>query len=215
MDFESNNNIVKIAQVNGKSKKVGCGCPGPNEIKISKIAEYFGKIMDTLGLDLDDPSLRDTPERIAKMYVNEVFRGLDKSQFPEVSFFNNNYNFDEMVIVNDITLYSYCEHHFVPFFGKVNVAYYPNKKVIGLSKINRIVDFIAKKPQVQERLTVEIAQTLSSLLDTEHVAVYIQADHLCVASRGIRDHGSSTRTGSFLGKFKNENNKKEFMTSFQ
>ena len=91
------------------------------------------------------------------MYVNEVFRGLDKSQFPEVSFFNNNYNFDEMVIVNDITLYSYCEHHFVPFFGKVNVAYYPNKKVIGLSKINRIVDFIAKKPQVQERLTVEIA----------------------------------------------------------
>lgn len=202
-------------EINGKSEMEESARPGDKEDKISRIAEYFGKIMDTLGLDLEDPGLRDTPMRVAKMYVNEVFKGLDKTQFPEISFFDNKYSFDEMVIVNNISLYSYCEHHFVPFVGKVNVGYFPNKKVIGLSKINRIVDFIAKKPQLQERLTVEIAQTLSRLLGTEHVAVYIQADHLCVASRGIKDQGSSTRTGTFLGKFKNESNKSEFMASFR
>jgi GTP cyclohydrolase I len=119
-----------------------------------------------------------------------------------------------MIIVNDITLFSYCEHHFVPFIGKVHVAYYPNKKVIGLSKINRLIEFISKKPQVQERLTVEIACTLSELLETKHVAVYIEANHLCVASRGVKDTNSLTKTGYYLGKFKDENVKREFIESF-
>lgn len=186
-----------------------------NNEKMIEIAHHFGRIMEALGLDLDDPSLKDTPKRVAKMFVNEAFVGLDETQFPEVSFFDNSYNFDEMVVVNDISLYSYCEHHFVPFFGRVNVAYFPKKKVLGLSKINRIVDFIGRKPQVQEKLTREIAETLSALLDTEHVAVFVEANHLCVASRGIKDHNSHTKTGSYLGKFKNEWTKKEFISTFQ
>lgn len=186
-----------------------------NKDRMTKIAHHFGSIMEVLGLDLDDPSLKDTPARVAKMFVNEAFVGLDETQFPEVSFFDNTYNFDEMVVVNDISFYSYCEHHFVPFFGKVNVAYFPNKRVIGLSKINRIVDFIGRKPQVQEKLTREITETLSALLGTEHVAVFVEANHLCVASRGIKDHNSHTKTGSYLGKFKNESTKKEFISTFQ
>lgn len=207
--------VGTMAGVNGAScNGETCQHQG-NKDRMTEIAHHFGRIMEVLGLDLDDPSLKDTPARVAKMFLNEAFIGLDEAQFPEVSFFDNTYNFDEMVVVNDISLYSYCEHHFVPFFGKVNVAYFPNKKVIGLSKINRIVDFIGRKPQVQEKLTREIAETLSALLDTEHVAVYVEANHLCVASRGIKDHNSHTKTGSYLGKFKNEWTKKEFMSTFQ
>ncbi|WP_255307396.1 GTP cyclohydrolase I FolE [Allomuricauda sp. CP2A] len=204
-----------VTQVNGTLCNGENGQRLKKNDKIAEIAHHFGRIMEVLGLDLNDPSLRDTPTRVAKMYINEVFAGLDGTQFPEVSFFDNDYKFDEMVVVNDISLYSYCEHHFVPFFGKVNVGYFPNKKVIGLSKINRIVDFISRKPQVQEKLTREIAETLSAMLGTDHVAVYVEANHLCVASRGIKDHNSHTKTGSFLGKFKNEFIKKEFMTTFQ
>lgn len=184
------------------------------EDRIEQIAFHFKKIMQTLKLDLDDPSLRDTPKRVAKMYIDEAFKGLDNDKFPKVSFFDKDYGYDEMIIVNNITLFSYCEHHFVPFMGRVHVAYYPNNKVIGLSKLNRIVEFISKKPQVQERLTVEIAHTLSELLETEHVAVNIEANHLCVASRGIKDTNSLTKTGCYLGKFKNNGIKKEFTESF-
>lgn len=184
------------------------------EDKIEQISFHFKKIMQVLNLDLNDPSLKDTPNRVAKMYVDEVFKGLNKDNFPKISLFNNDYSYDEMIIVNDITLFSYCEHHFVPFIGKVHVAYYPNKKVIGLSKINRVIDFISKKPQVQERLTVEIAYTLSELLETEHVAVYIEAKHLCVASRGVKDTNSLTKTGYYLGKFKSKEVKREFFESF-
>lgn len=184
------------------------------EEKIEQITFHFGKIMEALNLNLEDPSLKDTPKRVAKMYVNEAFKGLEQEGFPKISLFENDYRYDEMIIINNITLFSYCEHHFVPFMGKVHVAYYPNKKVIGLSKINRLIDFISKKPQVQERLTVEIARTLSKLLETEDVAVYIEANHLCVASRGIKDTNSCTKTGFYLGKFKNEAVRKEFTDSF-
>lgn len=203
----------KVKADQGECNEVDCRQCGISG-KSLKIAHHFGKIMEVLGLDLNDPSLKETPKRVAKMYLEELFVGLDASQFPDVSFFDNNYGFDEMVIVNDITLYSYCEHHFVPFIGKVNVAYFPNKKVIGLSKINRVVEFISKKPQVQEKLTVEIAQTLSELLETRDVAVYVQADHLCVASRGVKDYNSYTKTGTYLGKFKSKKVRNEFMSSF-
>ncbi|MCK0159100.1 GTP cyclohydrolase I FolE [Allomuricauda sp. F6463D] len=204
---------VKVKADQGDCNEFDCQQCRISE-KSLKIAHHFGKIMEVLGLDLNDPSLKGTPKRVAKMYLEELFVGLDASQFPDVSFFDNNYGFDEMVIVNDITLYSYCEHHFVPFIGKVNVAYFPNKKVIGLSKINRVVEFISKKPQVQEKLTVEIAQTLAELLETKDVAVYVQADHLCVASRGIKDYNSYTKTGTYLGKFKSKKVRNEFMCSF-
>ncbi len=184
------------------------------EEKVNEITFHFKKIMQALDLDLDDPSLKDTPKRVAKMYVDEAFKGLNKENFPKISFFDNDYNYDEMIIINNITLFSYCEHHFVPFIGKVHVAYYPNKKVIGLSKINRIIEFLSKKPQVQERLTVEIARTLSELLATEHVAVYVEANHLCVASRGVKDTNSITKTGTYLGKFKSELVRREFTQSF-
>lgn len=184
------------------------------EDKIEQITFHFKKIMQVLKLDLTDPSLKDTPERVAKMYIDEVFKGLNKDNFPKISLFENDYTYDEMIIVNDITLFSYCEHHFVPFMGKVHIGYYPSKKVIGLSKINRVIEFLSKKPQVQERLTVEIASTLSDLLKTEHIAVYIEANHLCVASRGVKDTNSLTKTGCYLGKFKDQNIKREFFKSF-
>ncbi len=186
-----------------------------NQDKITAITFHFQKIMEALELDLNDPSLKDTPKRVAKMYVNEAFKGLDNANFPAISLFDNEYLYDEMISVNDITLYSYCEHHFVPFMGKVHVAYFPNKKVIGLSKINRLVEFISKKPQVQEKLTVEIANTLSAVLDTQDVAVYVEANHLCVASRGIKDTKSITKTGIYLGKFEKQKVRKEFFNSFK
>lgn len=179
--------------------------------KIESIQYHFTKIMEALGLDLDDPSLKKTPERVAKMYVHEVFRGLDRKNFPKTSFFDNTSNYNDMMMVDNISMYSYCEHHFVPFFGKVAVAYIPKDRVIGLSKINRIVQFIASKPQIQEKLTVEIGQKLSELLKTEDIAVFIEATHLCVASRGVRDEKSVTKTNFFGGKFLKEKMKNRFL----
>lgn len=179
--------------------------------KIDRIAYHFGQIMDILGLDLDDDSLKDTPNRVAKMYVKEIFSGLDPKNKPKISLFENRYVYKGMLVEKDITLYSNCEHHFVPIIGKVHVAYYPNKKVIGLSKINRLVNYYARRPQVQERLTVEIAEGLMEILGHEDVAVVIEADHLCVASRGIQDTNSKTVTAQYFGKFEDQKVQEEFL----
>ena len=149
--------------------------------KIEKIQYHFSRIMHTLGLDLSDESLSGTPMRVAKMYVEEMFSGLKPGNMPETSLFENNYGYKNMLIEKDITLYSSCEHHFVPIIGKVHVAYIPDKEVIGLSKINRLVQYFAKRPQVQERLTIQISAALKDILQHDNVAVIIEADHLCVA----------------------------------
>ncbi len=172
--------------------------------KINNIAYHFKEIMHTLGLDLSDDSLKGTPHRVAKMYVKEIFSGLNPENKPEVKLFENKYQYNEMLIEKNITLYSYCEHHFVPIIGKVHVAYISNGQVIGLSKINRLVQYYAKRPQVQERLTNQIADGLKDAIQTDDVAVIIDAVHLCVASRGIKDTNSSTITTNFSGKFSAE-----------
>ena len=179
--------------------------------KIKVIANHFEGIMEALGLDLNDDSLKETPQRVAKMYVKEFFSGLNPVNEPKITLFENKYQYNKMVVEKDITLYSYCEHHFVPIIGKVHVAYISKGKVIGLSKINRLVQYYAKRPQVQERLTNQIAKALRKALGTEDVAVVIDAVHLCVASRGIKDTGSSTITVQYSGKFINEETKHEFL----
>ncbi|MEO9022467.1 MAG: GTP cyclohydrolase I FolE [Ginsengibacter sp.] len=179
--------------------------------KIKIIAHHFKAIMETLGLDLNDDSLKNTPQRVAKMYVKEVFGGLNPANEPKVTLFENKYQYNKMLVEKDITLFSYCEHHFVPIIGKVHVAYVSKGKVIGLSKINRIVQYYAKRPQVQERLTNQIAEALKKAIGTEDVAVVIDAVHLCVASRGIKDTNSSTITAHYSGKFINEGTKNEFL----
>lgn len=173
-----------------------------NEEKIEKITEKFTDIMETLGLDLDDDSLRETPRRVAKMYVNEVFGGLDPKKFPKMTVIENKMNYDQMIVVQSIGCLSFCEHHFLPIDGFATVAYIPNKKVIGLSKINRIVQYFSRRPQVQERLTKQIADCLQYILDTEHVAVHINAKHYCVMMRGIEDTSSTTSTSDLRGHFK-------------
>lgn len=183
-----------------------------DEEKIKDIALYFEKIMQTLGLDLTDDSLKDTPRRVAKMYVQETFSGLNEENKPAISLFENKYAYNKMLIEKNITLYSNCEHHFVPIIGKVHIAYIPNKQVIGLSKLNRIVQFYAKRPQVQERLTNQIAEALIDIFKHNDVAVVVEADHLCVASRGIKDTNSLTITSYFSGQFENEGIKQEFLT---
>jgi GTP cyclohydrolase IA len=180
--------------------------------KIEKIEVHFKEIMNILGLDLTDDSLRGTPRRVAKMYVNEIFSGLNKENMPAASLFENKFGYDEMLVEKNITFYSNCEHHFVPFFGKAHVAYYNNKKVIGLSKLNRIVQYFAKRPQVQERLTMQIGLEFQKIMNTQDVAVYIEANHLCVASRGIKDTSSSTVTTFYGGKFNNDITREEFLT---
>jgi len=175
-----------------------------DELKIELIEKNFREIMHVLGLDLNDESLKDTPRRVAKMYVKEVFSGLNPDNKPKATAFTNNFKFKEMLVEKDITLYSYCEHHFVPIFGKAHIAYFPNGHVIGLSKLNRIAQYYAKRPQVQERLTIQIANELKEALGTEDVAVVIDANHMCVASRGVNDVNSSTITSSFNGRFLNE-----------
>ncbi len=175
-----------------------------DELKIELIEKNFKEIMHILGLDLNDESLKDTPKRVAKMYVKEVFSGLNPDNKPSVTAFTNNFKFKEMLVEKDITLYSYCEHHFVPIYGKAHIAYFPNGHVIGLSKLNRIAQYYAKRPQVQERLTIQIANELKETLGTEDVAVIIDANHMCVASRGVNDVNSSTITSSYNGKFLNE-----------
>ena len=168
------------------------------------IREAFGDIMNALGLDLRDDSLEETPHRIAKMYVDEVFSGLDYSQFPKITVIENKMNVEEMICVEDIDLTSTCEHHFVTIDGSAKVAYIPNEKVIGLSKINRLVRFFAQRPQVQERLTQQILVAMQTLLGTENVAVTISAVHYCVKARGVKDGNSSTRTTSLGGVFKTD-----------
>lgn len=182
-----------------------------DNLKIELIQKHFKEIMYILGLDLNDDSLSGTPHRVAKMYVKEIFRGLNPANKPAVKLFENKYQYNEMLIEKNITLYSYCEHHFVPIIGKVHVAYISNGQVIGLSKINRLVQYYAKRPQVQERLTNQIAEALKEALQSDDVAVIIDSVHLCVASRGIKDTSSSTVTASYSGRFRGEKLKAEFL----
>lgn len=165
------------------------------------IAFHFTEIMKALDLDLTDDSLKGTPERVAKMYIEEIFSGLNPKNKPKMALFENKYQYNQMLVEKNITFYSNCEHHFVPIYGKAHVAYISSGKVIGLSKLNRIVQYYAKRPQVQERLTMQIAEDLKKALDTEDVAVIIDAKHLCVSSRGVQDESSATVTTSFNGAF--------------
>ena len=172
--------------------------------KKEKIATLFAEIMDVMGLDLTDDSLKGTPKRVAKMYIDEIFSGLNPANKPKVALFDNKYQYNQMLVEKNITFYSNCEHHFVPIIGKAHIAYISSGKVIGLSKINRIVQYYAKRPQVQERLTNQIAEELKAILETEDVAVIIDAKHLCVSSRGIKDDTSATVTSYFGGKFNSQ-----------
>ncbi len=169
--------------------------------KKERIAFHFTEIMDTLGLDLNDDSLKGTPERVAKMYIEEIFSGLDPKNKPKIALFENKYQYEQMLVEKNITFYSNCEHHFVPIIGKAHIAYVSSGKVIGLSKLNRVVQYFAKRPQVQERLTNQIARELQKVLKTEDVAVIIDAKHLCVSSRGIKDDTSATVTAFYGGVF--------------
>ena len=179
--------------------------------KIEEIASHFAQIMDILGLDRTDDSLSGTPKRVAKMYVKEIFSGLNPANFPDIKLFENKYQYNQMLVEKNILFYSNCEHHFVPIIGKAHVAYISGGKVIGLSKINRIVQHFAKRPQVQERLTMQITKALQEALETQDVAVVIDATHLCVSSRGVKDVNSSTVTANFCGQFENEATKNEFL----
>lgn len=179
--------------------------------KIAKIKEDVRNIMNTLGLDLTDDSLKGTPTRVAKMFVQEIFGGLHPDRKPKASTFENKYKYGEMLVEKNITLYSTCEHHLLPIVGKAHIAYISNGTVVGLSKMNRIVDYFAKRPQVQERLTMQIVEELQHILQTKDVACVIDAKHLCVNSRGIRDIDSSTVTSEFGGQFKNDKVKREFL----
>ena len=172
--------------------------------KYERIRDSFTTIAETLGLDLEDDSLQETPHRIAKMYVDEIFGGLDYTRFPKISVIDNKMQVEEMVLVDDIDLTSTCEHHFVTIDGSARVAYIPGDKIIGLSKINRIVRFFAQRPQVQERLTQQVLVALQTLLETDDVAVTIDAVHYCVKSRGVMDSNSSTRTTALGGAFKTD-----------
>ncbi len=169
--------------------------------KKERIAILFEEIMDVMGLDLTDDSLKGTPKRVAKMYIDEIFSGLNPENKPKVALFDNKYQYNQMLVEKNITFYSNCEHHFVPIIGKAHVAYISSGKVIGLSKLNRIVQYYAKRPQVQERLTNQIAEELKTILDTEDIAVIIDAKHLCVSSRGIKDDTSATVTTYYGGQF--------------
>ena len=179
--------------------------------KIEQIAQHFGHIMDIIGLDRTDDSLSGTPKRVAKMYVQEIFSGLNPANFPDIKLFENKYQYNQMLVEKNILFYSNCEHHFVPIIGKAHVAYISGGKVIGLSKINRLVQHFAKRPQVQERLTMQITKALQEVLETQDVAVVIDATHLCVSSRGVKDVNSSTVTANFCGQFENEATKNEFL----
>jgi GTP cyclohydrolase I len=182
-----------------------------DEVKMQLIENHFREIMTIMGMDLTDDSLKGTPKRVAKMFIKEVFSGLNPENRPKIKLFDNKFKYNEMLVEKDITFYSYCEHHFVPIIGKAHVAYISSGKVIGLSKINRIVQYYSKRPQVQERLTVQIANDLKETLETEDVAVIMDASHLCVASRGVSDTSSRTVTAHYSGKFKSEAIKAEFL----
>jgi GTP cyclohydrolase I len=182
-----------------------------DELKMELIEKHFREIMHILGLDLTDDSLKGTPRRVAKMYIKEIFSGLNPDNKPKVALFDNKYRYNEMLVEKDITFFSNCEHHFVPIMGKAHIAYISSGKVIGLSKLNRVVQYFAKRPQVQERLTVQIANELKEALQTEDVAVLIDAKHLCVSSRGVEDINSSTVTAHYSGKFQEDQTKNEFL----
>ncbi len=182
-----------------------------DEEKVERISAHFSEIMKILGLDLKDDSLRGTPRRVAKMYVKEIFRGLNPANKPHITTFENKYRYRRMLVERNIPVQSTCEHHFQSILGVAHVAYIPNGRVIGLSKLNRIVDYYARRPQVQERLTVQIAEELRRILHTEDVAVYIDARHLCVQARGVEHHGTSTVTAEYSGKFLNEDTRREFL----
>lgn len=182
-----------------------------DEEKMAIIEDRFRDIMETMGLDLNDDSLRGTPHRVAKMFIQEIFYGLNPANKPRVSVFENKFKYGEMLVEKNINMNSTCEHHFLPIVGKAHVAYISNGEVIGLSKINRIVDYFARRPQVQERLTVQIANELKRVLNTEDVAIVIDAKHMCVSSRGIQDESSSTVTAEYSGKFKDKSVKEEFL----
>lgn len=181
------------------------------EEKKEHIAASFAEIMRTLGLDLSDDSLKGTPGRVAKMYVDEIFSGLDPQNKPEVTLFENSYDYDQMLLERNISFHSNCEHHFVPITGVAHVAYISSGKIIGLSKLNRIVQYYAKRPQVQERLTRQIAAELSQALDTQDVAVILDAKHHCVCSRGVEDNSSTTLSSYYGGKFRNTETKNELL----
>ena len=182
-----------------------------DEEKMDRIQKSVKDILITLGMDLSDDSLQGTPKRVAKAFVKELFMGLNPKNQPKASTFDNNYNYEEMLVEKNITVYSTCEHHLLPIIGKAHVAYFSKGTVIGLSKMNRIVDYFAKRPQVQERLTMQVVKALQKALGTDDVACVIDAKHLCVNSRGIRDVDCSTVTAEFGGKFKDKNVKREFL----
>ncbi len=179
--------------------------------KINRIQESVKDILETLGMDLTDDSLQGTPKRVAKAFVNEIFMGLNPKNKPSASTFDNNYKYGEMLVEKNIVVYSTCEHHLLPIVGRAHVAYISDGKVIGLSKMNRIVEYFAKRPQVQERLTMQVVQAMQEALGTQDVACVIDAKHLCVNSRGIKDIESSTVTAEFGGKFKEKETKQEFL----
>jgi GTP cyclohydrolase I len=179
--------------------------------KIEIIEKRVADILYTLGMDMTDDSLKGTPNRVAKMYVSEIFSGLNPKNKPKASTFDNKYKYGEILVEKNITLYSTCEHHLLPIVGKAHIAYISNGNVVGLSKMNRIVQYYAQRPQVQERLTIQIVRELQNVLNTKDVACVIDAKHLCVNQRGIKDISSSTVTCEFGGVFKNESKKQEFL----
>jgi GTP cyclohydrolase IA len=182
-----------------------------DENKISAIAKHFEKIMEIMGLDLGDDSLKGTPLRVAKMYINEIFSGLNPDNKPSVSTFDNTYKYQQMLVEKNIVFYSNCEHHFVPFFGHAHIGYISSGRVVGLSKLNRLVQYYAKRPQVQERLTMQVGEELKKSLNTDDVAIIMEAKHMCVASRGIKDTDSTTITSFYSGKFAEDKYKDEFL----
>ena len=203
-----NNNSKKIISLNLEKNNSSIS----DDEKIKQIAQHFRSIMEILNLDLNDNSLKDTPDRVAKMYVKELFDGLDPKQAPSISKFENSFEYNGCILEKNITFYSICEHHFVPIKGVAHVAYYANEKIIGLSKINRIVNYLSKKPQVQEKLTVEIVEYMKNVLQTEDIACIIEAEHLCVSMRGIKDVNSLTTTAEYSGKFNEPSIKLELLS---
>jgi GTP cyclohydrolase I len=181
-----------------------------DESKILLIQEKFAEIMNILGLDLNDDSLKGTPYRVAKMFVKEIFSGLDPANKPDLRTFDNKYNYNKILVEKNINVQSFCEHHFLPIIGKAHIGYIPNAQVVGLSKLNRVVDYFCRRPQVQERLTMQILNELQNTLGTKDVIIIIDAKHLCVSSRGIKDIGSSTQTIQYSGKFEEQERRDEF-----